>query len=158
MLFSSNLEISLIPQVILDVQQFAPNEISVKTQNNVIIVEAKHEEKQDEHGFIFRHFVRKYILPEDTEVMDITSSLSSDGVLTISAPKKVILVLLFSIQFIPSKTLIFFCGFIKAVPALTGERVIHINQTGQPAPKLGVTVPVDVIKSPPETASPSSTK
>ena len=73
----------------MDVQQFAPSEIVVKTQNNVVLVEGKHEEKQDEHGFISRHFVRKYVLPSDIEVSNITSSLSSDGVLTISAPKKV---------------------------------------------------------------------
>lgn len=76
-------------QVILDVQQFAPSEIVVKTQDNIVVVEGKHEEKQDEHGFISRHFVRKYVLPSDIEPLDIMSSLSSDGVLTISAPKKV---------------------------------------------------------------------
>ncbi|CAH1963859.1 unnamed protein product [Acanthoscelides obtectus] len=46
-------------QVILDVQQFAPNEITVKTTGNSIVVEGKHEEKQDEHGFISRHFTRR---------------------------------------------------------------------------------------------------
>lgn len=37
-------------QVILDVQQFSPNEITVKTTDKYIIVEGKHEEKADEHG------------------------------------------------------------------------------------------------------------
>lgn len=37
-------------QVILDVQQFAPSEITVKTTDKNIIVEGKHEEKADEHG------------------------------------------------------------------------------------------------------------
>lgn len=50
-------------QVILDVQQFTPNEISVKTTEKFIIVEGKHEEKADEHGFVSRHFVRRYQLP-----------------------------------------------------------------------------------------------
>jgi hypothetical protein len=76
-------------QVILDVQQFAPNEITVKTLDNTVIVEGKHEEKQDEHGYVSRHFVRRYVLPSDIEVNDIVSSLSSDGVLTVTAPKKV---------------------------------------------------------------------
>lgn len=77
-------------QVILDVQQFLPEEITVKTVgNNNIIVEAKHEERQDEHGFVSRHFVRRYVLPPSHDVINITSSLSSDGVLTITAPKKV---------------------------------------------------------------------
>jgi crystallin alpha B len=76
-------------QVILDVQQFAPSEITVKTLDNTVIVEGKHEEKQDEHGFVSRHFVRRYILPKDIEVNNVVSSLSSDGVLTVTAPKKV---------------------------------------------------------------------
>lgn len=50
-------------QVILDVQQFAPNEITVKTTDKCIIVEGKHEEKADEHGFISRQFTRRYQLP-----------------------------------------------------------------------------------------------
>lgn len=95
-------------QVNLDVQQFAPNEITVKaTGNNSITVEAKHEEKQDEHGFISRHFVRKYVIPKGHNVDKITSTLSSDGVLTITAPK---------------------------VDALKGEeREIPITQTGIPS-------------------------
>ncbi|XP_076224676.1 protein lethal(2)essential for life isoform X2 [Nomia melanderi] len=77
-------------QVILDVQQFSPEEITVKTAGNNVIIEAKHEERQDEHGFVSRHFVRRYALPPSHDVINITSSLSSDGVLTITAPKKIL--------------------------------------------------------------------
>lgn len=77
------------PQVILDVQQFSPDEITVKTVDNHVTVEAKHEEKQDEHGYVSRHFVRRYVLPPSHDLANITSTLSSDGVLTITAPKKV---------------------------------------------------------------------
>lgn len=42
-------------QIILDVQQFSPDEITVKTNDKFIIVEGKHEEKQDEHGFVSRY-------------------------------------------------------------------------------------------------------
>jgi len=73
-------------QVCLDVQHFQPNEISVKTEDNSIVVNAKHEEKQDEHGYISREFTRKYELPKGFKIEDITSSLSSDGVLTIKCP------------------------------------------------------------------------
>ncbi|XP_043483762.1 protein lethal(2)essential for life-like [Leptopilina heterotoma] len=97
-------------QVILDVQQFSPEEITVKTRDNFVIVEAKHEEKQDEHGFISRHFIRRYVLPTTHDVMQITSSLSSDGVLTISAPQKTVT---------PTGT----------------ERLIDIVKTGTPAEK-----------------------
>uniref|UniRef100_A0A182NJW2 SHSP domain-containing protein n=1 Tax=Anopheles dirus TaxID=7168 RepID=A0A182NJW2_9DIPT len=75
-------------QISLDVQQFTPHEITVKTVNNSVVVEGKHEERQDEHGYISRHFVRRYVLPDDHDPKDVISSLSSDGVLTIVAPKK----------------------------------------------------------------------
>lgn len=42
-------------QVILDVQQFTPDEITVKSCDKFIIVEGKHEEKADEHGWIQRY-------------------------------------------------------------------------------------------------------
>lgn len=76
-------------QINLDVQQFTPHEITVKTVNNSVVVEGKHDERQDEHGYISRHFVRRYVLPDDHDPKDVVSSLSSDGVLTIVAPKKV---------------------------------------------------------------------
>ncbi|KAJ8922806.1 hypothetical protein NQ315_007841 [Exocentrus adspersus] len=72
----------------LDVQQFKPEEISVKvTGENTITVEGKHEEKEDEHGHIYRHFVRRYVLPKNCDMGKIESKLSSDGILTITAPK-----------------------------------------------------------------------
>lgn len=75
-------------QVKMDVQHFQPNEIKVKmSDNNTVIVEAKHEEKPDEKGFITRQLVRRFIIPEGHNLTQIASSLSSDGVLTITAPK-----------------------------------------------------------------------
>lgn len=74
-------------QVNLDVQHFAPEEITVKTVDNYIVVEGKHEEKKDEHGFISRQFKRRYALPEGFNPEMVESKLSSDGVLTISAQK-----------------------------------------------------------------------
>lgn len=76
-------------QVKLDVQNFTPQEISVKTvDGNSIVIEGKHEEKQDEKGFIARKFVRRFVLPKDHNLKDVVSSLSSDGILTITAPRK----------------------------------------------------------------------
>lgn len=74
-------------QVNLDVQHFSPEEISVKTADRYIIVEGKHEEKKDEHGFVSRQFTRKYLLPEDCNADTVESKLSSDGVLTVTASK-----------------------------------------------------------------------
>ncbi|XP_066153992.1 protein lethal(2)essential for life-like [Euwallacea fornicatus] len=74
-------------QANLDVQQFKPEEITVKvTGDNVLTIEGKHEEKADEHGYISRHFVRRYVLPKNYDIGRVDSKLSSDGVLTISAP------------------------------------------------------------------------
>ncbi|KAF5305864.1 hypothetical protein FQR65_LT18667 [Abscondita terminalis] len=67
-------------QVILDVQQFSPNEIVVKTNHNSIVVEGKHEEKQDEHGYISRHFVRRYVCPQDHDIEGVVFDLSSVAV------------------------------------------------------------------------------
>lgn len=74
-------------QVNLDVQHFAPEEISVKTSDGFVVVEGKHEEKQDEHGYITRQFTRRYALPEGCNPDAVESRLSSDGVLSIIAPK-----------------------------------------------------------------------
>lgn len=95
-------------QVILDVQQFKPEEINVKVSDRFVVVEGKHEEKQDEHGSISRHFVRKYMIPEQCNIDQVTSSLSSDGVLSITAPR-------------------------KDVPKLKNEKAIPVQQTGKPA-------------------------
>ncbi|XP_022913587.2 protein lethal(2)essential for life-like [Onthophagus taurus] len=74
-------------QVNLDVQHFKPEEIVVKvTGDHTITVEGKHEEMEDEHGYISRSFTRKYILPKGHDIQKVDSKLSSDGVLTITAP------------------------------------------------------------------------
>lgn len=96
-------------KVNLDVQQFKPEEINVRLQDNFLVVEAKHEERQDKHGYVSRHFTRRYKLPDNVDVEKIKSSLSSDGVLSLTAPKK--------------------------VPEAPGERSIPIERTNQPALK-----------------------
>ncbi|KAM7356627.1 uncharacterized protein ACRADG_002283 [Cochliomyia hominivorax] len=73
-------------QVCMDVSQFTPNELTVKTVDRTVVVEGKHEEREDEHGYIQRHFVRKYILPKGYDPKDVVSTISSDGVLTVKAP------------------------------------------------------------------------
>ncbi|KAJ8707521.1 hypothetical protein PYW08_010773 [Mythimna loreyi] len=74
-------------QVNLDVQHFDPEEISVKTSDGYVVIEGKHEERKDEHGFVSRQFKRRYALPEGCNPESVESRLSSDGVLTVVAPK-----------------------------------------------------------------------
>lgn len=71
-------------EVCIDVQHFKPEEISVKVEKNSILVTAKHEEKQDEQGFISRQFTRRYDLPSGCKSENVQSSLSSDGILSIT--------------------------------------------------------------------------
>ncbi|XP_061401122.1 heat shock protein 23-like [Musca vetustissima] len=74
-------------QVCIDVQQFKPNELNVKVTDNCIVVEGKHEEREDDRGYISRSFVRRYALPKGYDPNQVVSTLSSDGVLTVSVPK-----------------------------------------------------------------------
>ncbi|CAD7004593.1 heat shock protein 23 [Ceratitis capitata] len=74
-------------QVSMDVAHFKPSELTVKVVDNSIVVEGKHEEREDDHGYISRHFLRRYTLPKGYDANKVMSSLSSDGVLTVMAPK-----------------------------------------------------------------------
>lgn len=74
----------------VDVKDFTPNEISVKTVDNTIVVEGKHEERQDKSGFISRQFTRRYTIPDGYNVKDVISQLSVDGILTLKAPPRAI--------------------------------------------------------------------
>lgn len=95
-------------KVVIDVRQFKPEEITVKVVGRCIVVEAKHEEKRDEHGSISRQFLRKYLLPDRADLDEVSSTVSSDGILIITAS-------------------------LKKRPEEPKERVIKIQQTGRPA-------------------------
>ncbi|XP_063695600.1 heat shock protein 27-like [Culicoides brevitarsis] len=72
----------------VDVQDYKPEEIKVTLHDNTVTVEGKHEERSDAHGTISRQFVRKFALPKGViDVEKLQSNFSSDGVLTICAPK-----------------------------------------------------------------------
>nr|XP_014103766.2 heat shock protein 23 [Bactrocera oleae] len=77
-------------QASLNVQQFKPSELNVKVVVDHIVVEGKHEEREDDHGYISRHFVRRYALPKGFQADKVVSTLSSDGVLTVRVPKPAI--------------------------------------------------------------------
>lgn len=70
----------------IDVQQFKPDEISVKVEKNCILVHGKHEEKEDEQGLVSRQFTRRYELPKGCKPEDVVSTLSSDGILSVKCP------------------------------------------------------------------------
>lgn len=70
----------------INAEQFKPEEITVRTIDNSIVVEAKHEQK-NESGFISRQITRRFELPKGFKSEQVVSNLSSDGVLTIKCPK-----------------------------------------------------------------------
>jgi hypothetical protein len=72
-------------QACVDVHHFEPSEITVKTVDNVIVIQGKHQERTDGHGTVERSFVRKYTLPAEYDQNTVRSTLSSDGVLTVTA-------------------------------------------------------------------------
>lgn len=74
-------------EVSLDTHEYKPEEVKVNIVGNVLSVEAKHEEKS-ENKFVSRQFSRKYTLPEACIAERVSSNLSSDGILMITAPKR----------------------------------------------------------------------
>ncbi|GAB1610174.1 alpha-crystallin A chain-like isoform X1 [Argonauta hians] len=74
-------------KVRLDVNHFTPDEITLKVVDNRIVIHGKHEDKQDEHGYIQREFKRQYLLPRECDAANVSSVLASDGILTIRASK-----------------------------------------------------------------------
>ena len=66
---------------------FSLNEISVRSVDNSLVVVAEHEEKPDESGHVSRRIQRRYLLPRNADLDRIQSTLTEDGVLTITAPK-----------------------------------------------------------------------
>eukprot|EP00066_Takifugu_rubripes_P006505 XP_003971340.1 PREDICTED: heat shock protein beta-2 [Takifugu rubripes] len=73
--------------IYLDVKHFSPDELSVSISDEFITIHARHQDRQDDHGFVSREFLRKYKLPAGVRSADVTSSLSVDGVLTITVPR-----------------------------------------------------------------------
>lgn len=69
----------------LDVSHTAPEDLRVKTRDSVVDLTRKHEEKEDEHGYISRCFTRKYMLRPGGPPTLVFSSLSPESTLTMEA-------------------------------------------------------------------------
>ena len=78
-------------QLTLPVSSFKPEELTVKVVNDSLLIEAHHEEKDEKTGsFSQRHLQQRFFLPKSCDKEALTSSLSADGVLTVTAPSKAI--------------------------------------------------------------------
>ena len=68
-----------------DVRQFRPEEISVKTMDQQLVVQAKHKEDSD-NSKVYREYNRQFLLPPSVNPETMKSILSPEGVLSIEAP------------------------------------------------------------------------
>ncbi|CAO1310882.1 unnamed protein product [Diamesa serratosioi] len=74
-------------EVKIDVTSFKPEEISVKVKDQQVIVEGKHEEREDGQGFITRQFTRRFVVPAEIDLDTVSTFLNAQGVMTIKATK-----------------------------------------------------------------------
>lgn len=80
----------LCPQIIVDVKDFLQGgDVTVKTVDEREVVVEGRVERQEGNKKIIKRFCKRFILPEDILVESVTSVVSSDGVLTVTAPRKV---------------------------------------------------------------------
>merc|ERR1712001_467320 len=69
----------------LELPGFAPEDFSLKTKDDVIVLEAVHDSKGEESTS--RKYVKELKMPEGVSRDHLASSYSADGILTISAPR-----------------------------------------------------------------------
>lgn len=68
---------------------FKPNEIKIKVLDNSVVVDAEHEEQQEDDGHhVYRKITRRFQLPHSADLDKFTSTLSDDGTLIIKTTKK----------------------------------------------------------------------
>ncbi|XP_037045957.1 alpha-crystallin A chain-like [Bradysia coprophila] len=72
-------------QVSLDVRHFKSYEISVKVVNNSIVIEGRHDKRPQIDGYVARKFERRFDLAKVFKIRDVNSTLSTDGILTVTA-------------------------------------------------------------------------
>uniref|UniRef100_A0A2K5CEY8 Alpha-crystallin A chain n=1 Tax=Aotus nancymaae TaxID=37293 RepID=A0A2K5CEY8_AOTNA len=73
--------------IFLDVKHFSPEDLTVKVQEDFVEIHGKHNERQDDHGYISREFHRRYRLPSNVDQSALSCTLSADGMLTFTGPK-----------------------------------------------------------------------
>ena len=74
-------------KILVNVDKYQPEELMIKTVDNNVVVEAKHEEKtSDGRSYSTQSFNQSFTLPRGVNPESVTSALSKSGILTISAP------------------------------------------------------------------------
>ena len=73
----------LLPQIVLDMGKYSSGQITVETQGFFAVVKG-------ENGDLTYH--RRFPLPRDTNTDRVVADLSDEGILTVSAPRRVSIV------------------------------------------------------------------
>jgi len=74
-------------QVNLDIQDFRPCELSVRTKVNFLVIEGNREVVQNGLRFTSRHFENRYLLPENALPKELHYNFRSDGVLQVEVAR-----------------------------------------------------------------------
>ena len=74
-------------KILVNVKNFNPEDLVIKTVDDCVVVEANHEDKTvDGKNYSSQCFSQSFNLPHGINPESVTSALSKDGILTISAP------------------------------------------------------------------------
>ena len=75
----------MLDQVLFDVHDYRPEEVTVKMDSNKIMVTARHEAKQGGSS-VSREYSREVRIPSDIDPMTLQCTMGPDGVLAVEAP------------------------------------------------------------------------
>merc|ERR1712018_597519 len=73
----------------LELPGFSPEDFSLKTKDDVIIIEASHNTKTDDGSTDTRQFTKEFKMPSGVATDKLGSTYSGAGILTISAPRTI---------------------------------------------------------------------
>merc|ERR1711892_1005854 len=72
----------------INVKDYNPEDLMIKTEENVLIIQAKQESKSSKgKSFVSKQFEQSFDLPPGVDPHQIKSSLSNTGVLKVTAPR-----------------------------------------------------------------------
>ncbi|XP_037777747.1 protein lethal(2)essential for life-like [Penaeus monodon] len=73
-------------KVVLDIDDFKNGDVKVRVEDNQVVVEGRMEKEEGDFKSM-KSFCRRFNFPGKVNMEALTSAMSSDGVLTITAPK-----------------------------------------------------------------------
>merc|ERR1711868_240701 len=71
----------------LELPGFAPEDFSLKTKDDIIIIEAVHNAKSDDGSSDSRKFTKEFKMPSGVVTEQLSSTYSGTGILSVSAPR-----------------------------------------------------------------------